>query len=59
MKHDIDEILARRVAGETLADIRTVRRALRGERIRGVIGQRIREALAGANPCHSPPHEAA
>ena len=32
----IDETLARRVAGETLADLRTVRKALRGAPVRGM-----------------------
>jgi hypothetical protein len=46
MKHrDIDEALARRVAGDTLADLRTVRRALRGEHVRGLVGKLIREAI--------------
>jgi hypothetical protein len=47
VKHpdEVDEVLARRVAGETLADVRTVRRALRGERVRGLLGTRIAEAI--------------
>jgi hypothetical protein len=41
----VDERLARQVAALALADIRTVRRALRGEAVRGFVGQRIREAV--------------
>lgn len=43
MSHD--EILAKRLAGMTLADIRTVRKVLRGDPVRGVVGQKIQEAL--------------
>lgn len=46
--HDIaaDEVIARRVAGVTLADLRTVRREMREPgSVRGLIGQRIRESL--------------
>lgn len=43
---DTDEIIARRVAGETLADIRTVRREMREPgAVRGLVGERIRAAL--------------
>jgi hypothetical protein len=45
MKHDVDEALARRVAAATFADIRTVRRVLRGEPVRGFVGARIRAEL--------------
>jgi hypothetical protein len=46
MSHDeIDEVLARRVAGVTLADVRTVRKVMRGELVRGHIAQRIQAAL--------------
>ena len=41
----VDEALARTVAGETLADVRTVRRVMRGESVRGVIGAIIQAAL--------------
>lgn len=51
--HDADrkavlpEELARRVAGETLADFRTVRRELASPgTVRGLVGARIREAIA-------------
>ena len=40
-KQIIDELLARQVAAAAMADIRTVRRALRGERVRGFVGARI------------------
>lgn len=48
VKHDtsIEEIIARRVAGETLADLRTVRREMREPgAVRGLVGERIRAAL--------------
>ncbi len=42
----VDEVVARRVAGETLADLRTVRREMRAAgSVRGLIGDRIRAAL--------------
>jgi hypothetical protein len=42
MKHvAVDELLAREVAAVTLTDIRTVRRVLRGEPVRGLVGARI------------------
>jgi hypothetical protein len=42
----IQEVVARRVAGETLADIRTVRREMRDPgSVRGLVGERIRAAL--------------
>jgi len=46
--HDtsLEEIIARRVAGETLADLRTVRREMRAPgSVRGLIGVRVRAAL--------------
>lgn len=43
------EIVARRVAGETLADIRSVRKEMRAPgAVRGLVGERIRAALARA-----------
>ena len=46
MDEKVDEVLARRVAGETLADLRTVRRELReAGSVRGVIGDQIRAAV--------------
>lgn len=48
----IDEVLARQVAGDTLADIRTVRRVLRGERVRGVVAERIIAAISARRPSH-------
>lgn len=45
-KTPIDETLARRVAGETMADLRTVRKALRGGPVRGRIGQSVRAKIA-------------
>ena len=56
-----DEIIARRVAGETLTDLRTVRREIHAPgSVRGLVGERIRTALtrhrlAVPNP---PPHAA-
>lgn len=49
MQHDTStaEIIARRVAGETLADLRTVRREMREPgSVRGLVGERVRAALA-------------
>jgi hypothetical protein len=46
MKHVIDELLAREVAAATFTDVRTVRRVLRGEPVRGLAGARIRAELA-------------
>lgn len=45
MTHETDEALARRVAGQTLTDVRTVRKVMRGEPVRGVVKQRIQAAL--------------
>jgi hypothetical protein len=45
-QHVIDEVLAREVASAVLADVRTVRRVLRGESVRGLVGARIRAELA-------------
>ena len=41
----IDELLARQVAATVLADVRTVRRVIRGEWVRGLVGARIRAEL--------------
>lgn len=49
-----DELLARRAAGISFADIRTVRRVLRGESVRGVVADRIRAALAVCGKCVAP-----
>jgi len=46
---EINELLARRIGGETLADLRTVRRVMRGERVRGVVRERILNALASVD----------
>ena len=56
MEHDIDEVLAREVAAATLTDVRTVRRVLRGERVRGLVGARIRAELErrGKPPLSAP-----
>ena len=53
------ETIARRVSAETLADVRTVRREMneRGS-VRGLVGQRIREALAATDPNREPPEAA-
>lgn len=48
MQHaiSVEEVIARRVAGETLADLRTIRREMREPgSVRGLVGQRIRAAL--------------
>ena len=45
MKHVVDELLARAVAVATHTDVRTVRRVLRGEVVRGLAGARIRAEL--------------
>ena len=45
MTDPVDERLARHVAAVAMADVRTVRRALRGEPVRGFVGLRIREAV--------------
>jgi hypothetical protein len=45
MNDPIDERLARRAAAVAMADVRTVRRVLRGEPVRGFVGLRIREAV--------------
>ena len=50
------EDIARRVAGETLADLRTVRREMREPgSVRGLVGQRIRECLARHQVRDTPP----
>jgi hypothetical protein len=41
----VDEVLAREVATAVLADVRTVRRVLRGQPVRGLVGARIRAEL--------------
>lgn len=54
MKHEdaqpLDALEERRiaylVAAETCTDLRSVRKALRGEPVRGVVGERIRAAIA-------------
>lgn len=45
MKLAVDEQLAREVAAHVSADVRTVRRVMRNERVRGLVGQRIRAEL--------------
>lgn len=53
-----DELLARRVAGETLRDLRTVRKEIRDPgSVRGVAGEAIRTALAHLRAAE--PHRAA
>jgi hypothetical protein len=54
MKHSVDEALARKVAAAAFADIRTVRRALRGEPVRGFVGARIRAELRQGRAEQSP-----
>lgn len=41
-----DEVCARRVAAKLLVDVRTVRRALCGETVRGLVGRRIAAAIS-------------
>jgi hypothetical protein len=41
----VDELLARQVAAVVMADVRTVRRAIRGEGVRGFVGARIQAEL--------------
>jgi hypothetical protein len=52
----VDEVLAREVAAAVLADVRTVRRVLRGQSVRGLVGARIRAELERrrAEPSRSP-----
>jgi hypothetical protein len=45
-EEQVDEILARRLAGETLIDVRTVRKFLRGEPVRRLVSARIEAAMA-------------
>lgn len=47
---EVDEALAQRIAGDTLIDVRTVRKALRGGPVRGNVKQRIEEALEALRP---------
>jgi hypothetical protein len=42
----IDEVFAREVASAVMVDVRTVRRVLKGELVRGLVGARIRSELA-------------
>ncbi|RYG69728.1 hypothetical protein EON77_14450 [bacterium] len=50
------EVIARRVAGESLADIRTVRREMKTPgAVRGLVGERIREALTRHRSANSQP----
>jgi hypothetical protein len=63
MKHSslrLDAATARRLAVEASCDCRTIVRALRGERIRGLPGYRAREVLArhGLIPAAERPFEA-
>jgi len=54
MKHEdtrggvklVDEIDVRRIAADTLTDVRSVRKALQGGHVRGLAGARIQRALA-------------
>ena len=52
------EELARRIAGETLADLRTVRREIaQSGSVCGLVGQRIRAALPARSPLSAQPSE--
>lgn len=53
MQHVIDELLAREVAAATHSDVRTVRRVMRGEPVRGLVGARIRAELQRRAPRQS------
>jgi hypothetical protein len=53
MKHVVDELLAREVAAATHADVRTVRRVMLGEPVRGLVGARIRAELERRAPRQS------
>jgi hypothetical protein len=53
MQHVIDELLAREVATAIHADVRTVRRVMRGEAVRGLVGARIRAELERRAPRQS------
>lgn len=53
MQNEVDELLAREVAAAVLADVRTVRRVLRGELVRGLVGLRIQAELARRRTQHS------
>jgi hypothetical protein len=58
MHHDalVAEAIARRVAGETLADLRTVRREMNSPgSVRGLVGQRIRACLTQHRSASSSP----
>ena len=46
MEPEVDELLAREVAAAALADVRTVRRVLRGKPVRGLVAARIRAVLS-------------
>jgi hypothetical protein len=48
------ELFARRIAGELLCDVRTVRRVMRGEQVRGLVGARIARALEERVPGWGP-----
>lgn len=52
MQHDdpepVDTLTIRRIAVDTATDPRSVARELRGERVRGMAGERIRRALHAA-----------
>jgi hypothetical protein len=53
MKHVIDELVAREVVAAAHADVRTVRRVMRGEPVRGLVGARIRAELERRTPRQS------
>lgn len=56
----VDELTRREIAVEARCDPRSVLRELRGERVRGVVGERIRRALrARSLPCSADRAEAA
>jgi hypothetical protein len=45
---DVDTMTIRRIAVDTATDPRSVAREIRGERVRGIAGERIRRALRTA-----------
>lgn len=51
---DEHEALARQIAYELFCDVRTVRRYLRGEHVRGLKGQLIADAVRRLRPASAP-----
>jgi hypothetical protein len=49
-------VLAREIAAAVLADVRTVRRVLRGETVRGLVGARIHLEVERRQPARRAGH---